>query len=206
MTNLVKNKLLWALVVLLLAANTATLVMYWAGNKKAPQEQPPPPGGVKDFLVKELLLDSSQQQQYSQLRAAHRSATAPLREKVGALKDSLFSLLKEPNPSDAAKNEVAARIAATVQQLELLHLNHFQQIRAICTPAQQQKFDSLLHEITRRFSMQPPMRRPPGAGGNMPPPDGPPPGERPDGPPPGERPDGPPPGERPDGPPPPKNK
>ncbi len=199
-----KNKLLWALVIILLVANTATLAVFWAGQKKMQQPQEPR-GQLKDFIIKELSLDSNQQQQYSLLITDHRSAAKQLREQLAGLKDSLFLLLKDSSLTDAAKNTATTRIAGVTQQLELLHINHFQQLRSICSSAQQQKFDGLLQEIVRRLGASAP---PPGPGryGKRPP-DGPPPGERPDGPPlpPGERPDGPPPpGERPDGPPPPK--
>jgi periplasmic protein CpxP/Spy len=198
MTTSSKNKLLWALVILLLVANTISLIVFWSGNKQQ-QQQPAQRGQLGDFITRELGLDSSQQQQYGQLRQAHRAAAESFRTQINGQKDSLFALLKQGNPGDAAKNAATAKIAALTQQLELLHFNHFQQLRAICTPAQQQKFDNILHDIVRRMSMPPPPRRPggppPGEAGRMPP----------DGPPPGERPDGPPPGERPDGPPPPKN-
>jgi periplasmic protein CpxP/Spy len=190
-----KNKLLWALVILLLVVNTVTLIIFWAGNKQQ-QQLPVPQGQLGDFIIKKLSLDSTQQQQYGLLRLAHRPAADSLRTQMNRLKDSLFALLRQGNPDDDAKNAATARIAALTQQLELLHLNHFQQLRAICNPAQQQKFDNILHDIVRRLGMPPPRR-----------PDGPPPaGEGPGALPPGERPDGPPPGERSEGPPPPKNK
>ncbi len=181
-----KNKILWLIILLLLAANTVTLVLFWTGRNQPPQ-QGQGPRLLAEFLTKELQLDSGQQRQYQQLIQAHRSAAAPLRQRITDLKDSLFLLLKQGNPSDTAKAAATAKIAATTQQLERLHIDHFQQVRAICTPAQQQKFDNLLHDIVRRLSMPPPGR--PGRNGR--PPMGPPPGERP----PGEGPDdGPPPG------------
>lgn len=192
-----KNKILWLVILLLLAANTVTLVLFWTGRKQQPIQQGPAPQLLAEFLTKELQLDSGQQQQYRQLIQAHRSAAAPLRQRITDLKDSLFVLLKLGNPSDIAKADATAKIAATTQQLERLHIDHFQQVRAICTPPQQQKFDNLLHDIVRRLSMPPPG----GPGRNGRPPMGPPPGQGPkDGPPPGEGP----PGEGPkDGPPPP---
>lgn len=187
-----KNKIWWLIILLLLAANTVTLVLFWTGRNQQSPQQGQGPQLLAEFLTKELQLDSGQQQQYQQLIQAHRSAAAPLRQKIVELKDSLFLLLKQGNPSDTAKAVATAKIAATTQQLERLHIDHFQQVRAICTPNQQQKFDQLLHDIVRRLSMAPPG----GPGRNGRPPMGPPPGERPphdgpqDGPPPGERPPG----------------
>jgi periplasmic protein CpxP/Spy len=199
-----KNKLLWLLIILLLIANTVTLVMFWTGRNQPQPQQGQPPQLLVEYLTKELQLDSGQQHQYQQLILAHRSATAPLRQRVANLKDSLFGLLKQGNPSDTDKEAATAKIAAAVQQLERLHVDHFQQVRALCTPAQQQQFDGLLQNIVRRLSMPPPNKLGGSQGTNGRPPHGPPDGERPPGErPPPEGPDGPPlPGERPYGPPP----
>jgi periplasmic protein CpxP/Spy len=187
-----KNKLLWALVILLLVVNTATLIIFWAGHKKMPPLEAPR-GQLKDFIVRELALDSNQQQQYSLLIDEHRSAAKPLREQIAGLKDSLFLLLKDSGLTEATKTAATARIAGVTQQLELLHINHFQKVRSICNAAQQQKFDGLLQEIVQRLGASAPPQGP-GKQGKRPP-NGPPPGERPDGPPPpGEKPGGPPPG------------
>jgi periplasmic protein CpxP/Spy len=178
-----KNKLLWALVIILLVANTATLVIFWAGNKKMQQQQPPR-GQLKDFITSELSLDNNQQQQYSVLITEHRAAAKLLREQIAGLKDSLFLLLKVPGLTDAAKDAATTRIAGVTQQLELLHINHFQKVRSICNTAQQQKFDGLLQEIVHRLGASGPPPPGPGRHGRRPPDGPPPPGERPDGPPP----------------------
>jgi periplasmic protein CpxP/Spy len=170
------NKTWGLLVAALLVANTVTLVLLWTGKKEPSHAARPPLLG--EYLTQQLGLDSAQQRQYQQLIQAHRSATAPLRQRMGDLKDSLFLLLKQGNPSEADKEAATAQIAAIAQRLERLHLDHFQQVRALCTPAQQQRFDGLLQEIVRKLSMPP--HGPGGPGGPRPgermgPPPGPPP-------------------------------
>jgi periplasmic protein CpxP/Spy len=179
-----KQKIWWFLVLVLLAANTVTLVLLWTGKQEA---RPAPPQLLGEYLIQQLGLDSGQQRSYRALIQAHRSAAMPLRQEVAAQKDSLFQLLQQGSPSETAKQAAAAKVGNAIQQLELLHLAHFEQVRALCTPAQQQKFDGLLQEITRRLSMPPP-------------PDG----QR-HGPPPGDRQGPPPHNGKPEGPPPPKN-
>jgi periplasmic protein CpxP/Spy len=183
-----KNKLLWALVIILLVANTATLVVFWTGQKKM-EKQAPARERLRDFITSELSLSSSQQQQYSLLINEHGAAVKVLREQVAGLKDSLFFLLKDSALTDAAKNAATAKIASVTQQMELLHINHFQQLRNICTATQQQKFDGLLQEMVHRIGIIAPSSGP-GQRGRRPP-DGPRPGNEPDGPPPGEKPGGP---------------
>ena len=92
-----KNKIWWLIILLLLAANTVTLVLFWTGRNQQSPQQGQGPQLLAEFLTKELQLDSGQQQQYQQLIQAHRSAAAPLRQKIVELKDSLFLLLKQGN-------------------------------------------------------------------------------------------------------------
>ena len=159
-----KNKLLTVLVVLLLIANAATLALFWMDKMKHP---PQPKGTPQEFLVKELKLDAKQQEQLDVLRKEHREAADQLREKIKDAKKSFFDLLKQTNVTDSAKQAAAKAISSNTEALDLLTLNHFQKLRALCTPEQQNKFDKIIHEVARMIS-QP--RPPGGPEGDRPPP------------------------------------
>jgi len=178
MSTTSKNKLLTWLVLLLLVANAATLTLFWLGRAKHP---PQPKGSPKDFLVTELKLDSQQQQQLEVLVKEHREAAEQLRGKTKEAKEHFFDLLKQPAVSDSAKQTAAKAVSAITEELDLLTLNHFQKVRALCTPAQQEKFDEIIHQLTNMMAQpRPPMGpgdRPGGPGG--PPPPGGPDGDRP---------------------------
>jgi len=158
------------LVVLLVLANIATITMFWLNRPKHPAamqgERP------KDFLVQELKLDAKQQEQLEGLVKEHREAAEALRKKIKESKDAFFALLKQPGVPDSAKQAAAKAVSVNTEELDLLTFNHFQKIRALCTPDQQKKFDEILQRVTSMIA-QP---RPPGGPG------GPPPGGRPDGP------------------------
>ena len=170
-----KNKLLTWLVVLLLIANAATIAMFWFGKTKQPMQ---PKGQPKDFLIKELKLDTVQQEKLELLVKEHRSAVEQLREKVKGAKDNLFDLLKEPSTTDSVKKAAAAAVSTITEEIDLLTLNHFQKVRALCNPEQKKKFDEIIHQVTGMMGQQrPPMGPggpPPGeSGGDRPPlPDG----------------------------------
>ena len=165
-----KNKLLTWLVILLLIANTATITMFWLGKRKPP----PPKGTAHEFLVKELKLDAKQQVQLEVLVKEHREAAEKFREKIKEAKDSFFNLLQQPAVPDSIKRSAAAAVSAVTEQLDLLTLDHFQKVRALCTPDQQKIFDNIIHQVTRM--MAPPQPGGPGRGPQGPPP---PDGERP---------------------------
>lgn len=165
MNPVTKNKLLTWLVVLLLVANAATIAMYWLGKPKPPL---PPNGGPKNYLIKELSLDAKQQEQFGELVKEHRQSVEQLRREVRSAKDNLFDLVSKPNEADSTKQHAAAAVSDITEEIDLLTLDHFQKVRALCTPDQQRKFDDIIREVTRM------MGRP---GPPMGPHDGPPPGE-----------------------------
>ena len=131
----------------------------------------PPGGGASDFLIKELQLNSNQQQEYQKLIFEHREAAQVLRSKIRTAKEGLFEMIKEPNTSDSAKQMQAKEISGYAEELELLTLQHFEKVRALCTPEQQKRFDTILHEVTSMMGNPKPQM---GPGGNRP--TGPPPG------------------------------
>lgn len=168
MNNNARNKFLMILVILLLIANAVTLTLFWLDRSRKPEQ---PMGSPREFLSRELSLDTQQQAQYDELVKAHRQLTEELRQQVKTAKDSLFELVKDPAASDSTKQMAARTVSRLTEQIDLLTLNHFQQVRKLCTPGQQKKFDELIGEVTRM--MAPP--RPPGppAPGKEGPPPGP---------------------------------
>jgi Spy/CpxP family protein refolding chaperone len=170
MSTVAKNKILTWLVVLLLVANAATITMFWLNKGKRP---PQPKGTPQEFLISELQLDTKQQEQLSVLVKEHRQAAELLRKKTREAKEALFDLVKQNSVSDSTKLAAAKAVSVNTEALDLLTLNHFQKVRAICSAAQQEKFDGIIHEVTAMLGQpRPPMR--PGGPGNDP--QGPPPG------------------------------
>jgi uncharacterized Ntn-hydrolase superfamily protein len=157
MNNTYKNKLLTWLLVVLLLANAITIALFWIGRNKP---FPPPQGSPADFLIKELNMDSRQQEQYKMLVKEHQDAVRELREKIKAAKDSLFVLMKKDNVSDSSKKEAAHAVSRQTEQLDILTLEHFQKVRALCNKDQQKKFDDIIHEVIRMMAQPgPPVRR-----------------------------------------------
>lgn len=160
MDKLSKSRMFTWLLVLLLLANAVTLMFFWIGRPSEPVNK----GNPKDFLVKELNFDERQQEQFEELRQDHRRKTEALREKVKAAKDDMFELIKEPAVADSTKQLAARRVSLLTEEIDVNTLNHFQQVRALCNAEQQQKFDGIIHQLTRMMGNQRP-GRPGGPGG-----------------------------------------
>ena len=165
MSTLFKNKLLTGLVILLLAANITTIVVFWMGMKK----MHPSPLQPSAYIIKELSLNDKQQEQYNAMVQQHRKQSRSIQEQIRNCKDSFFNLLSNDNANDSIKNNLSAKIASLNSELDLITYAHFKEVRKICTPEQQQKFDGIIKEIIRMMA-GPVGRgpRPPGGPGDGP--------------------------------------
>lgn len=172
MNNVNKNKLLTWLVATLLVANAVTILFFWI-NK--PPKMKDAKGSPREFLVHELELDSSQLLAFQDLIEEHQASARSLKKDIRIAKENLFQLLKQPMIADTQKKKTVEAITSKIQQLELLNLEHFQQVRALCNDKQKIKFDGLLDQLAvmmaearpPRTSMPPP---PPNEEGHRPPP------------------------------------
>ena len=125
------------------------------GKEKHPLQ---PKGTPREFLIKELKLNAKQQEQLEVLVKEHRQAAEQLRGKTREAKESFFDLLKQQNVTDSVKQAAAKSVSIITEELDLLTLNHFQKVRALCTADQQQKFDEIIQQVTSMMGQpRPPM-------------------------------------------------
>ena len=144
MNNVNKNKFLTWLVAALLVANALTILFFWINR---PERIQGPKGSPSEFLVHALELDSSQQIAFQDLIEGHQASARSLKREVRTAKENLFQLLKQPVIPEAEKMKAVKAITLNIQALELLNLEHFQQLRALCNEKQKKKFDGLLDQL-----------------------------------------------------------
>jgi len=173
MNNAIKNKFLTWLVATLLVANAVTILFFWINR---PERMQGAKGSPREFLVDALELDSSQLDAFQALIEKHQASARPLKNEIRTAKENLFQLLKQPVIPGPEKMKAVQAITLNIQALELLNLDHFQQLRALCNEKQKKKFDGLLDQLAGL------MATPSNADGHRPPPPGeghppPPPGE-----------------------------
>ncbi len=165
------TRLLWIAIVILALANLSTLGFLWYQHQcqeegencrpprpeaSTPHDEAPHRGAAFDFIVNETKMSEQQIQQYEELRDQHQQAIRPLRNTQHQVRETLF---QELNSTDDVKR------GAQLQQLAQLHsrqdsitIKHFQQVRNILNPEQQQKFDQIIGEATRMMGGPPPRR------------------------------------------------
>jgi len=163
MNNANKNKFLTWLVATLLVANAVTILFFWINR---PERMQGPKGSPREFLVDALELDSSQLDAFQALIEKHQASARPLKKEIRTAKENLFQLLKQPVIPGPEKMKAVQAITLNIQALELLNLDHFQQLRVLCNEKQKKKFDGLLDQLAGL------MATPSNADGHRPPPPG----------------------------------
>lgn len=168
MNYLMKTKWLPVILVVLVLMNIITISAFWLFNN-------PPKGGAITFLVTELAFDSLQRQQLNLFTEEHRSETRDIRKLNRDAKNAFFDLLKETNVSDSVLETAARRSVYYDAEMVKSTFRHFKKIRSICTPAQREKFDQIIHDVLRMQAEKPGPpphngERPMHPGPDMPPP------------------------------------
>lgn len=152
MERLAKNKLLILLVGILLLANIIML-SFWlfkpksdnhnnSGNKNSK-------GMVSGFLKKDLNFSEEQLKRFDTLRTAHFEKIKPFYKELNKSKEVLFSQTYSSDSSsiDSLANEIGKRQA----EIDKNFLNHFRQIRELCTEEQKPAFDSLFPGMIKKM-------------------------------------------------------
>lgn len=166
MNYLIKMKWLPIVLIALVILNIVTLTAFWVFSRNTHKPQPSK-GGAIEFLVKELRLDSVQRGQLKLLRDEHRSESQEIRKLNREAKDAFFDLLQEENVADSILDKAATQSVYYDAELVKATFRHFKKIRAICTPAQKEKFDEIIHEVLRMQAA--PQGPPPRRDGERPP-------------------------------------
>ena len=183
MSNNKNNRWLSIVTIILLLANVVTLFMLWSNrneqskNAGTPQQMPAQPF---EYISKELNLDQSQQEAYKKLRDQHQAVQRLMQDSIRKAKDVFFELLQKPGVSDSLLRVTDKRSTDLVAEMDIITFKHFQQVRELCKPEQQKRFDAIIKEVLHRMSgprkgPPPGDMHPPGAGHDGPPP--PPPGQ-----------------------------
>ncbi len=142
MKNLVKNKITGWLVAILIIANIATLVFFWIGHFRNQRNNSP-----KEFLANKLHFSNNQKNIYFNLAKEHNETARGIRKEIKLNKEAFFNLLKSDYVSDSAKAKAALEVSLSIQSLDILTFEHFEKVRAICTPVQKKIFDDLVQKM-----------------------------------------------------------
>lgn len=117
----------------------------------------PPKGmkheGPKNIIIEKLKFDDAQVASYNDLIEAHQANIREQDERIFAIKNSMYESL---NKIDAKLSDsLSGEIASAQKAIEILHYNHFLDIKKLCKPEQLKDYEMLTKDIAKLFSRKP---------------------------------------------------
>jgi len=153
MRSVLKNKVLVTIIAILLLANIAMLVFFISGMRKPERENAANkrPHSTESFLQAKIGFSEQQLTQFNQLKEEHHEKLSPFFEDLRLTKDQFFLLVKD-SLSDSRVDSAAALIGEKQKILDLQVFKTIREVRSLCNPQQQLKFDSLLPKIAYKMA------------------------------------------------------
>jgi periplasmic protein CpxP/Spy len=106
---------------------------------------------VQSFIENELKLSDLQKKEYDELRLQHFSSGDSMAVIQTAAFETMFALLKSETVDTVAVLHSAGILGSIETTRSIGLFKHFRAIRALCTPEQQKKFDTIIHELTNKL-------------------------------------------------------
>ncbi len=147
-----KSKLLLIIIGILLLSNIV-LLSFLALNKPGPKRGmwgSDRYAMISNFLKTDIGFSKEQLQQYDTLNAHHSTTIKVMFDSVRGNKEAELKNLSSAQFSDSAITATAMLSVSKQKDIEVLIFRHFRDIRSLCTPEQQPKFDSLFYKALSR--------------------------------------------------------
>jgi len=120
---------------------------------------PPRPPQLFEVITERLHFDENQEKKFFDLRDEHRSAMDRLDADFEAALKNYLQLLADDTISAQVQDSLENVIASIEKVKASTTLNHFQQVKELCSPEQKAEFDNLIPELMR--VLMPPKKNPP---------------------------------------------
>ena len=151
-----QKKLLVRLVILLTSLNLLSIgIFLWKDFSHHHEPELFPHGNeyrdVSTVLQKELNLTDKQVEQIKNLRSNIFEKEKSLAKIIRSDRDSMNEAMFNKITNEEEVKAIAKQIANNEYQMELLRIEQAQQLKAICTPIQLEKFQGLVLEIRDYF-------------------------------------------------------
>lgn len=144
-----KNKTvyyLFILVLVLIVLNVVTIGFFVFFGKSCDPRNREGKGTPGDYLIHELKFTPEQQSQFENLRSEHHNSVCPFMDEIKKQKTIYFSELKMDRIDTLKVDSMSKLITELHRKVDLTTFWHFNKIRHICTPQQQERFDEIIQE------------------------------------------------------------
>ncbi|HLG41241.1 MAG TPA: periplasmic heavy metal sensor [Chitinophagaceae bacterium] len=151
MNNSSRNRNLLFIIAALVLTNVAVLVYFLWIKRPVETRRMDGKNGMTEMLKKEVGFNDEQVAQYKQLKDEQWASIKPMFDEMRKAKENLFRLLSDPNTSDSLVSKATNAIAEKQKTLDLQTFSHFKKVRAVCTPDQLPKYDSMIQRMFRKM-------------------------------------------------------
>jgi flagellar biosynthesis regulator FlaF len=108
--------------------------------------RPPEPKNPKEIIETTLNLNEAQKKSFESLIPAHRKAMQKQHEQIFKLKKDLMMTLVDSDLS-AQKEQLTEELGSALVQMDILRLNHLQDVYDLCSEEQRASFGKLITEL-----------------------------------------------------------
>jgi protein CpxP len=143
------NKVLIIIIAVLLLINIGMILFIWKSDKTISFHNDIK-AAMPEFLQKEIGFSSGQMTQYDSLSCVYNDKFKASMDDLRKSRQEEFKQLAGAGFNDSAINSIAIQSAENKKTLEIQLLQYTKDIRKICTPDQQVKFDSLLYKVLNK--------------------------------------------------------
>ncbi|WP_264520181.1 Spy/CpxP family protein refolding chaperone [Flavobacterium sp. N1994] len=151
-----QHKVLTRTIAILVLLNLA-LVSFFVWKELKPRHEPllfPKNEKYKDvsgILKQELELNNQQVKQFDAIREDYFNKEIQLKQTIKDDKDAMNQEMFNKETNESTIMMLAKRIASNEYKMELLRYSQAKELKAICSPQQQERFESLVKEIRDYF-------------------------------------------------------
>lgn len=130
------------------------LLVYLFNDRK----EKPHPDRNRNIIIDKLNFDEQQIVQYDSLIKIHRTGMHSSKKLLMELKNNLYNHLNEPY-NESLNDSLIIEINKVQNEIEHIHIRHFNDIKNICKPEQLKAYKELTGELARLFTSAPPPKR-----------------------------------------------
>ena len=91
---------------------------------------------------------------YTSLVKQHRKAIKEKDTQIRSSKKNLYTLLSNHTIVTTQKDSIFTSLGVLQKDIEMLHFKHFQDIKKICNPSQEESFNALAKNLASLFKGQ----------------------------------------------------
>ena len=151
-----ESRFLKSVIIGLLLLNAGTLGYLFMQGRHPGGDRPGPPGPggrIAHFLRDQLQLTDAQEAQFRNMREEHHEEMRRIHRRVQDAHQQLYGLLHDGyQPADSlAAIPFIDTLTNAGRSVEWLRFSHFRNLRDICTPEQQQKFDRVISDAVEQL-------------------------------------------------------